>query len=203
VSDFLAFISAIKNHWLTIVTISGALFAIQILITKITELPFINEDSKHGLIVFLRWLKLETYKRRYGIATNIFLLSVIYASFQAWDEEKAVNRKEEAILIANNVIGKAIDDGSKILAACPMHAGDDQRECIDKTQSWGDKIDFFIRDAFGTGEQAAFEDFTGYVTYERTPVRKTLEGSLKRLHELQARLNSIPIRKDFDVNKYR
>jgi hypothetical protein len=46
--------------------------------------PFIGETSERRLIASWRQSKIWIKKHRYGVASNIFLLSVIIASFQAW-----------------------------------------------------------------------------------------------------------------------
>jgi hypothetical protein len=151
-SDLFDFISAIKNHWVNVVSVSGALFAVQFLINRIPDLRFLGDNSKGSLIVFLRWIRLETNKRGYSIAIIIFLISAISGSFQAWKEERAVNNKEIVTLEVKAFLGKAITDGEKILTACRQQ---DQKECLFSAQPWGDKIDDFILKAFESGEQAA------------------------------------------------
>jgi hypothetical protein len=76
-SDLFDFISAIKNHWVTVVSVSGALFVVQFLINRIPDLPFLGDNSKGSLVVFLRRIRLETNKRGYGIAIIIFLISSV------------------------------------------------------------------------------------------------------------------------------
>jgi hypothetical protein len=112
-SDLFDFISAIKNHWVTVVSVSGALFVVQFLINRIPDLLFLGDNSKGSLVVFLRWIRLETNKRGYGIAIIIFLISVISGSFQAWKEERAVNNKEIVTLGVKEILGNAITDGER------------------------------------------------------------------------------------------
>jgi hypothetical protein len=199
-SDLFDFISAIKNHWVAVVSVSGALFVVQFLINRIPDLPFLGDNSKGSLIVFLRWIRLETNKRGYSIAIIIFLISVISGSFQAWKEERAVNNKEIVTLGVKEILGKAITDGEKILTACRQQ---DQKECLFSAQPWGDKIDDFILKAFGSGEQAAFENLSGYIFYGGNDLVHKIDGSIRRLNELLQRSSTIPLRRDFDITKYK
>jgi hypothetical protein len=98
------------------------------------------------------------------------------------------------------ILGKAITDGEKILTACRQQ---DQKECLFSAQLWGDKIDDFILKAFGSGEQVAFENLSGYIFYGGNDLVHKIDGSIRRLSELLQRSSTIPLRRDFDITKYK
>jgi hypothetical protein len=71
----------------------------------------------------------------------------------------------------------------------------------EEAEAWATKTQKTITQGLGAAEAALFLSDAGYTFYSGSgPVKNWLQGRLQRLTELLARLDTVPLRDDFDPN---
>jgi hypothetical protein len=62
---------------------------------------------------------------------------------------------------------------------------------------WAESLIQFVRDALGTSEASLIDNHAGFVSYGGSPAAVWAKGRLRRLAELQARIDLVAIRDDY------
>lgn len=65
---------------------------------------------------------------------------------------------------------------------------------------WAESLIQFVQDALGTSEASLIDNHAGFKFYGGTPAARWARGRLRRLAELQARIDSVAIRDDYKVS---
>jgi hypothetical protein len=145
----------------------------------------------------------------------IAAIAFLYANFRAYDDlssklqrlqaDKAqLEGRDQMILAVESILGTTISAGEKLIA--DWRAADEKQFEAD-ANAWATKADDFVMAAFGGGEEAMFRSDAGYIFYgdgsRRSGIRNWMDGRLRRLNDLLQRSGTIPIRKDFNAEKFR
>lgn len=145
----------------------------------------------------------------------IAAIAFLYANFRAYDDlasklrnthadQTQLEAREQTILAVKSILGATISAGEKLIADWPTV---DEKQLEADANAWATKADDFVLAAFGGGEQALFKSDAGYVFYgdgsRRSKIRNWVDGRLRRLNDLLQRSGTIPVRKDFDAEKFR
>lgn len=71
----------------------------------------------------------------------------------------------------------------------------------DETASdrWAESLIQFVEDALGTSEASLIDNHAGFVFYGGPPPANWAKGRLRRLAELQARIDRVAIRDDYEI----
>lgn len=79
-------------------------------------------------------------------------------------------------------------------------------ELTKAAEAWVNKTHKLIVASYGDGEGALFMDNSGYIFYgdgsEKSNIRNWVDGRQRRLTELIPRTDRLPVREDFDPNKF-
>jgi hypothetical protein len=145
----------------------------------------------------------------------IAFIAFLYANFRAYDDLASKLRKaqadqtqlearEQTTLAVKSILGATISAGEKLIADRQTA---DEKQFESNANAWATKADDFVLAAFGSGEQTLFRSDAGYVFYgdgsRRSDIRNWVDGRLRRLNDLLQRSGTIPVRKDFDAEKFR
>jgi hypothetical protein len=164
------------------------------------------------------WSSVDPYltpARRRKVFLWIAAIAFFYANFRVYDDVSALRKtqvenadyrdqKEKTLLAVKGVLGAAISAGEQLIVDWSKA---DEKELESNANAWATKADDFVLAAFGSGEQALFRSDAGYIFYgggsRVSTIRNWVDGRLRRLNDLLQRSSSLPLQKDFDVEKFR